>query len=63
VIILEGRVRAKQHHCRRLVPESFIRYREERRAQIMIKQTPTDRQHNKKNGKKKKGRREKSHEE
>jgi hypothetical protein len=42
VIILEGRVRAKQHHCRLSGPESFIRYREERRAQIMTKQTPTD---------------------
>jgi hypothetical protein len=58
VIILEGRVRATQRHCRRSGPESFIRYREERRAQIMTKQTPTDRQHNKKDGKK--GHREKA---
>jgi hypothetical protein len=53
MIILEGRVRAKQRHCRRSVPESFIRYREERWAQIMTKQTPTDTELNKKNGKKK----------
>jgi hypothetical protein len=42
VIILEGRVRAKQRHCRRLVPESFILYGEESKAEIMTKQTPTD---------------------